>query len=547
MKIKVRIRVSGELLCRVNIRKKGPFKGQKTFECHYKDIHYLTHLITEKNSVYCNCCNGKLSSAQYFCSICNYNHCDIQCKKNRKIIRRINENVSYDKRYYFKSLQHQDHLIKAKILYKYDIFKCFCCLKEKSQNQYIFYCTKCDFRICEKCKITEERGLPWQFHSCWHEHPLTLCKTKGREDYKNILKNKYEEEENEEQKKEKEKKIIKKSYSNKKENFSKAISRTQTLVENPNENNESKKKLFLYLKSKKEKIIERYELEYELFFVCNHCGKQISRKKYAYYCTACDFYICLKCYKDHFFFIGRDRENVVNVFMKNERSSPKRCLCVLEDDLEKNIFCLYCRSHLDKNKFNYYCSNCNSSFCNKCQKIHKCLFCNDILVFDGYINLLGEKEKNGIVYKRNNEINYEGYWINNKYKFIDDIPHSHSKYYKHGEFHYICECDICLKKCNIFDTGILCSECHLVICEPCVIEINRKGLKKKKNSDHIHNLSIEKYSKKKNCSLCKKDITGIFFSCKECNWDKNPIYSFFYSDYYCCLECFDVERYNLYL
>jgi hypothetical protein len=475
-----------------------------------------------------------------------------------KILERPKENISFDKRYYFKSLQHQEHLIKAKILYKYDVFKCFCCLKKKSQNEYVFYCTKCDFRICEKCKITEERGLPWQFHSCWHEHPLTLCKTKVRDDYKTIIKNKIEEEEKEKDKEEKEKEkeekrkkrnkeMPKKSFSYKKESLPKTISQTQTLVENPNKDNKSSKKLFIVLVSEKEIKINRYELEYELFFICNHCGKQISRKKYCYYCTACDFYICLKCYKDHFFFIGRDRENVVNVFMRNERSYPKRCLCLFGNEMEKKIFCLYCLKDLDKNNFNYYCSNCNSCFCRKCQRNHKCLFYNDILVFDGHFNKKGEKEYNGIVYKRNNEINFEGYWINNKYKFIDDIPHSHSKYYEHGEFDTNCVCDICLKKCNIFDTGISCSKCNLVICELCVIEINKKGLKKKKNSDHVHNLSIEKYNEKKKCSECEKNQTGIFFICEECNWDKNIVQYIFYSDYYCCLDCYRVKRYRLYL
>ena len=48
-------------------------------------------------------------------------------------------------------------------------------------------------------------------------------------------------------------------------------------------------------------------------------GLNIPEKKIKFYCTACDFYICMKCYKDYFFYIGREEENAVNVNMENKK------------------------------------------------------------------------------------------------------------------------------------------------------------------------------------------------------------------------------------
>ena len=68
--------------------------------------------------------------------------------------------------------------------------------------------------------------------------------------------------------------------------------------------------------------------------------------------------------------------------------------------------------------------------------------------------------------------------INN---LIEKIPHlnRHSNSYKEVNFYEEIFCDICAKKCNLFDNGFSCSKCDLNICINCVIEINFKKLKKK--------------------------------------------------------------------
>ena len=67
-----------------------------------------------------------------------------------------------------------------KILNRNNNFKCFSCLNNILENDYLFYCIKCDFRLCNKCILIEKRGENCQFHCVWYEHPLIFCKTKGK-------------------------------------------------------------------------------------------------------------------------------------------------------------------------------------------------------------------------------------------------------------------------------------------------------------------------------------------------------------------------------
>ena len=220
---------------------------------------------------------------------------------------------------------------------------------------------------------------------------------------------------------------------------------------------------------------------------------------------------------------------------------PPKCLCFFPKAI-KNIKCQICEINLKLTEYNYYCSNCNSFFCLNCYQSHNIIFDENTLIYDGNF-ILEEKQGNGIVYKRNNEENYRGYWVNGKYNLIKDIPHKHKSYY-HTEFENDCKCDICLKECNKYDTGIFCYECKMNICDLCVIEINKKTLKR---SDHKHQLSLAKFEGQKQCSVCENKYNGIIFICDICNKEKNFIEKWFSdSDYYCCVKCFGINTYNKY-
>ena len=442
--------ISEDELVNINVRRVGPFEGQ----INTGHPHALTKCRTyDRLGWICDHCrnNFRNSTSTFYCSVCDYDFCGENCR-SRNLIQNIRV-PNYYPSFHFKTSQHEHPLIYIKMLNRTHHLKCFCCLKDVEDK--VYYCTKCDFRLCKNCKINETKGEIWQFHTCWHEHPLTLCKTKG------------------------------------------------------------KRRLSHFNESKVEILDDK-----EFFFTCNHCGIEYPRKKDSFYCTACDFYICMKCYKDYFFYIGRETENAVNVNMENKKVAPVECICFLEDN--NNIKCKKCDSDLNINNWNYYCSNCNSIFCNQCYNYHKVVFENNILIFDGFFEN-DMKNGFGITYKKNNELKYSGNWVNNQFKLLRDISHSHN--FTRNDFNERINCDYCHKKCDSNDSGLSCRRCDLDICDKCITEINKKVLEN--NSLINRDCKIEKFSNFKRCCRCNLRKKSVFFK----------VGIFFFIDYYCC-ECF---------
>ena len=170
-----------ESLIRLDTRRIGPFKGQITKPTH---PHHLTKCITPYRIGWkCNHCYKSFNKNifSYYCTRCDFDFCGDNCENPDK---RFKERKPYFySEFQFKSLKHKHPLTCMKLVDRQSILKCFSCLNNLSNQENIFYCTICDFRLCQKCKINEERGEPWQFHTCWHEHPLTLCRTKGKKNF----------------------------------------------------------------------------------------------------------------------------------------------------------------------------------------------------------------------------------------------------------------------------------------------------------------------------------------------------------------------------
>ena len=528
----------GEAFLRI-ITKKGPFAGQQKFTCHINN-HYLSNLLTDRKWITCDCCGHELNSNSYsfFCSKCNFSHCNnISCKEKP-----TNKSKTPYANYLIKTIQHNHRLIKCTIKEPNNIYKCFNCLKELNKLDKIYYCTLCDFRLCEKCEINEKCGKFWQFHTCWHEHPLTLCNTEGR---KNIPQKK-EKKDKEKDKKEKEKEdlIEKESYSVEKP-LPKKESRTITITEDDidkNKDNNINNKLYLVLKEKVNFYKEPSDEDF--YFRCNHCGIQYLRTNEVLYCTACDFYICIKCQINYALYIGRDEENVVPSPYKNGKVLPVKCRCFIGSEKTTESKCL-CGKKLKLENWNYYCSFCDTLFCDECYSEHKVIFEDNILIFDG--NFLKDCWF-GNCYKRNNELNYSGTWKKDINEEIAEIPHllSHKDSYKKINFRKEAFCDICARKCDLFDEGYSCPKCGINICINCVIEINTRHVKTDK---HQHKLSIDKYTEGTKCSVCEQKKTGIFFFCSICNKEQGWFDSIFnyIPKFYCCLRCFKLQRYNKYL
>ena len=373
-----------DTLIRLNISEYGPFEGERFWRTLHP--HRFIKCLTGRVGWTCDACKKSFYLLpSYYCSLCDFDICDENCSKiNRS---NIPYNLDSFTKYNYESKQHQHKLILVrKIFNRANLYKCFSCLKKIQNNSKFYFCTNCDFKLCWKCKNIEERGEEWQFHSCWHEHPLTFCRTQG---FTNISVNDI-------------KKLQEKQHKNEKSSIN--------IIEED------------------EKLKIKFKEDYDFFYECNHCGVEYSRNKESFYCTACDFHICIKCYKNYFFFEGRDKENAKNVAMQNREIFPTYCRCYLgNDSLIKSVNCHKCKKLLNLDNWTYYCSNCNSNFCNECYKYHRVIFKDNILVFDGNFS-----EKNielrhgpGIVYKLNNEINYKGDWINGIFPLLNDIPHDH--------------------------------------------------------------------------------------------------------------------------
>ena len=477
----------------LNIRRKGPFKGQLKLKSH---AHYLTNCITPYRKGYlCDRCdrffNNRIET--FYCSKCDYDYCNNNCnyKKNKENGER---RAHYYPEFQYKSFQHKHPLICVYLLKRDSYLKCFSCLKNISQDEKLYYCTECDFRLCEKCQINEARGKPWQFHTCWHEHPLTFCKSKTK----------------------------------KKDKTKVQISIYDLIKYNTPEGPEFKE--------------FNNPSDIELFFFCNHCGIGYSKEKDYFYCTACDFYICLKCNIDYFFYKGREKKNEINVYMGNKIVYPVQCKLFFEDNNNEQIVkCKKCKIDLNLDDWNYYCSNCNSVFCNNCYVFHKIIFQNNILKFDGFFdNNNNIKNGFGISYKNNNDINYSGNWIDGHFRLVEKtIPHSHQ--FIENDFDNTIQCDICLKLCDSFDAGLSCRDCNIDICDKCKIKINLKLIKAP--IIHEHNLEIKRCQSSVKCNFCENKKTGIFFSCDICNNQNWYNRLLGINNFYCCIKCF-IGKFN---
>ena len=174
--------ISEDELVNINVRRVGPFEGQITTAHPYALSKCITY---DRLGWICDHCRISFSktTSSFYCSVCDYcdyDYCGDNCRSRNRI-----QNIrspQYYPNFHYKTLQHQHPLIYIKMLNRLHHLKCFSCLKDMSNENKIYYCTKCDFRLCKKCKISETKGEPWQFRTCWHEHPLTFCKTKGKKE-----------------------------------------------------------------------------------------------------------------------------------------------------------------------------------------------------------------------------------------------------------------------------------------------------------------------------------------------------------------------------
>lgn len=125
----------------------------------------------------CNRCRKEFKNTipSYYCTRCDFDICD-NCIKE-KIMEENSKIGEYDNEgdyWQFKSQYHIHPLTYLTL--KNDLF--WICDKYKLEidnGDFFFFCSECEYYLCEDCKQKEKVGNPYQLLSLWHEHPLSFC------------------------------------------------------------------------------------------------------------------------------------------------------------------------------------------------------------------------------------------------------------------------------------------------------------------------------------------------------------------------------------
>ena len=268
-----------------------------------------------------------------------------------------------------------NHEHKLTFLYSNTDWNCKECSNQFNNKHAKYYCSLCDFNLCENC-FTEKRMYPLKefYHEQTklqiykfpiHEHKLIYCRTSRFDD----------------------------------------------------------------------RITQ---------WVCDICEKNYNYKIWSFYCTNCDYDICLKCAIKY---IPKD-DLTSNIGIKTE--SHEHPLTYLMTDLD--WICLICLQSFDKGIFPCYC----------------CTFC-DFYVCQDCIESLTDEEKY-LFYNEGIKENVHEMKIKNEF-------HEHPLIYCMASKSREKEKWKC-NKCNeIYDMdiwGFYCSLCHFSLCYKCYNETNKK-------------------------------------------------------------------------
>ena len=130
--------------------------GIKVREHNHKLVYCLTFFDWK-----CNKCNKNFDKKQgkYYCSFCDYNMCD-NCRamgfydKKREFPKNIPPpGVNFNKKF-LKSSHHEDNLVFCRTSRKVignTYWLCNECKKVYNDDIWSFYCTKCDYDLCNNC------------------------------------------------------------------------------------------------------------------------------------------------------------------------------------------------------------------------------------------------------------------------------------------------------------------------------------------------------------------------------------------------------------
>ena len=252
----------------------------------------------------CNICYKNFSNItpSYYCSFCDFDICEKCVSKSSEFIQNSSlENTQSIERFWtFKSSKHIHPLVFLCLKKTEENFSCDNCENVIDQKKYFYFCSLCEYHLCEECKNREKPGNSSQFITYWHPHPLNHC-----------------------------------------------FPLNPLCPDN---------------------------------FICNHCKKKY-KLIFHFYCTKCDFHLCIDCsirYSDNFNNSdirfeknAYEVEHHFDIFdfqikIKEHKHPLTKCFFGYCSDNDAHYRCHICHVKFKMMDIFYLCSLCDFKYCKKC-------------------------------------------------------------------------------------------------------------------------------------------------------------------------------------
>ena len=195
-------------------------------------------------------------------------------------------------------------------------------------------------------------------------------------------------------------------------------------------------------------------------WTCNLCKTSYENKIWSFYCTLCDYDICLKCSKKY---ISKDLY-INNDGIKIDNHNHRLVYMITN----KNWICNICRKTFDENIPTFYCTKCDYNACKKC------------------IGKISDETKYSL--------NEEGNKKNDIIKTITFDGHKHPLIYcitsrnENRKTRWIC--NECNKNFDSDEWSFYCSLCDYDLCFNCYSNIFCNESEQKNNNDSYENEEI---------------------------------------------------------
>ena len=290
-------------------------------------------------------------------------------KQNKNSDKNQNNNINLcNNKSYCLHIHIKEHEHGLILLFTNRDWICNICLKSYSKEETSYYCSLCDYDVCNGC-IGKEKKYPLipyyheqtelkSFKFSCHEHKMIYCRTSR--------------------------------------NYNKTTSWTCNLCKTSYEN-----KIWSFyctlcdydicLKCSKEFISEDLYISNDGIkidnhnhrlilmitnkcWICNLCHKNFDESDPTFYCTKCDYNVCEKCLRkisDEPKYPldeegNRKNDTIETINFEGHKHPLMYCITSRAANKKTNWFCNECSNHFGSNEWSFYCSLCDYDLCYNC-------------------------------------------------------------------------------------------------------------------------------------------------------------------------------------